>query len=469
MKLGLTQGLRPELGLRLSPQILQRIEVLQLPSLDLAAMVEQELQENEALEVEVDPDERQDDEPATEDEFDDPYADEDDWRPAREDAVSAGDVLAATAAAPVSLVDHLSGQLDLLDLDARRRALAMVIVDALNLRGWLEVALDELPSDLMPPPDADEWEAALRVVQGLDPAGVGCRDLVECLLLQLDPAAADYPFLAALVLDHLDDIARNRVPRIAKATARGVDQVLAGIETISRLDPLPGRSFGGHDVPVLRPDVLVERSGDDFEIAMERAGLPRLTVSRTCRALVADRSVDPELRRHVRAKIDAARSLIDAVAQRKHTLFRVASEIVLRQPEFLEHGRARLRPMRMQEIADAVGVHVSTVSRTIAGKSMQTPRGIVPMKDLFTGEVPSRSSSHEQSAEGDGEGESRAAVQELVAALIEAEDKSSPLSDEALVGLLQQQHGLQIARRTVTKYRKAMGLGSSRDRRVWGE
>ena len=470
MKLGLTQSLRPELGLRLSPQILQRIEVLQLPALDLLSLVEQELQENEALELERDLDEPPQPEEAADDEYDRLLDDDaDDWRPASSDqAVSAGDVLAATAAAPVSLTEHLVGQLELLDLTPRERALVMAIAQALNPRGWLEIDLDELEVDLVPPAEHAEREHALHIVQRLDPLGVGCRDLVECLLLQLDPDHEEYPFLASLVLDHLEDIARNRVPRIVRETGRSVEAVLAGIDAISHLDPVPGRSFGGDDVPVLRPDIVVQRAGDDYEISLENDWLPSLTISRSCRQMAADRNLPVELRRHIRGKIEAARSLIDAVVQRKHTLFRVASELVARQPEFLEHGRARLRPLRMQEVADALGVHVSTVSRAIAGKSMQTPRGIVLLKDLFTGEVHSRPGTPGALAEGEGgEAESRAAVQELVRGIIDDEDKSRPLSDEAIVARLAQEHDLEIARRTVTKYRKALGLGSSRARRVW--
>ena len=463
MKLGLGQSLRTDVALRLSPQILQRIEVLQLPAIDLAAMVEQELQENEALEVdhELEPPEADSD---GDDDLSDLYADDtDDWRPANTDGgETTSDILAATEAAPLSLAQHLDAQLDLADLEPRILALARGIVEALNARGWLEVSFDALSVPLDPPARESEWEAALRVVQRFDPPGVGCRDLVECLLLQLDEADAEYPLLATLVLDHLEDIARNRVPRIVKATGRPVEELLVAIDTISHLDPVPGMRFGGERVPHVHPDVIVERSGDDYEIRLDNDWLPSLRVSRTSRELAADRGTDPELRKHMRGKIEAARSLIDAVAQRKHTLFRMASELVNRQGEFLEHGRAALRPLRMQEVADALGVHVSTVSRAIAGKSMQTPRGIVFMRDLFTGEVPGK-----EGAAG-SEGESRAAVQELVRSIVAAEDSSKPLSDEAIVRVLSEQHGLAIARRTVTKYRKALGIGSSRARRVYG-
>jgi len=209
--------------------------------------------------------------------------------------------------------------------------------------------------------------------------------------------------------------------------------------------------------------VTVYRAGDDFEISLENDWIPNLLVSRAYLDMSRDRSTDVALRKHIRGRIEAARSLIDAVAQRKHTLFRVASELVNRQADFIEKGKSRLRPLRMQEVADALGVHVSTVSRAISGKYLQTPHGIMPMKGLFTGEIPARVGA----AAGGGESESRASVQERIRDIIEAEDKLHPLSDEAIVSILAERHGLAIARRTVTKYRKAMKIGSSRARRVY--
>jgi len=212
--------------------------------------------------------------------------------------------------------------------------------------------------------------------------------------------------------------------------------------------------------------VVVRQVGEDFEISIENDWIPNLVISRSYRQMARDRAVDPELRKHIRGKLDSAQSLIEAIEQRKNTLFRVASELVNRQVEFLEHGPSGLRPLRMQEVADALGVHVSTVSRAISGKYLQTPRGIVPMKALFTGEVPTRE-GHVAAADGE-EAASRAGVQELVRGIIGAEDPHAPLSDEAIVEILKNRHDLDIARRTVTKYRKALKLGSSRDRRVYG-
>ncbi|GJM22327.1 MAG: RNA polymerase sigma-54 factor [Planctomycetota bacterium] len=469
MNLGLQQGLRTDLQLRLSPQILQRIEVLQLPALDLLELVEQELQANEALEAErEEPAESTEADADTEsdsevDDFDpDEYAD-DEWRPSSNtEAASRTDVLEATAEAEESLADALARQLDVLELEPRQRAICHAILDALNDRGWLDLPLDDLELTLDPPASDEEREAALHVVQRLDPPGIGCRDLEECLLLQLDPEQADYQFLATLVLNHLDDIARNRIPRICRDTEREVDDVLAAIDLISHLDPVPGRRYGRSDVPVVRPDVVVHRVGDDYEIHLENDWLPTLSVSRSYLEMARDRRVDSELRKHLRSKIEGAQSLIEAVEQRKHTLFRVANELVTRQHAFLDDGPAKLRPLRMQEVADALGVHVSTISRAISGKSIQTPRGIFPLKTFFTGEVASKPGA------ADSETSSRASVQDLIRRIVDAEDKRAPLSDEAIVRLLADEHELEIARRTVTKYRKALGLGSSRARREYG-
>ena len=473
MKLGLAQSARQDLQLRLSPQMLQRIEVLQLASQDLVQLIEQELQENETLEVaqDVEPpapgeaaaeeaedgEERTREEAAAED-WDEP----DDWeRRTPREGPSRMDVMAATATAPESLAEALERQLDELELTPREREVAGALVAALNTHGWLDVPPAEAAADISPAPTAAELDHALHLLQSLEPAGIGARDLTECLLLQLEPTQPDYELLVTLVMHHLDDIAHNRIPRIVKETGSPVERVLAAIEVISHLDPIPGRSYGGEAVPHVRPDVVVRQVGDQFEISIENDWVPDLVVSRAWLGVVRSRETDPELRRHIRGKIESAQSLIDAIEQRKHTLFRVASELVNRQADFLLQGPSGLRPLRMQEVADALAVHVSTVSRAISGKYMQTPRGIVPLKMLFTGEVPSRDGSGE-------EGASRAGVQELVRAIVAGEDRRDPLSDEAIVAILKQQHGLDIARRTVTKYRKALGLGSSRERRDYG-
>jgi RNA polymerase sigma-54 factor len=441
---------------------LQRIEVLQLQALDLVQMIEQELQENETLELSDDGEPEPAD--AESDEWEDSYDDlEREERPTRDrEAPTRMDVMEATAAAPVTLQDHLRKQLNELELSARERILGLVLVDGINDRGWLEASLEDLGDDLDPPARTTELEHVLHVVQGLDPAGVGARDMTECLLLQLDADDPDYDLLVTMVVQHLEDIARNRIPRIARETGASVEDVLAAIDAISHLDPIPGRRFGAAMVPHVNPDIVVTQVGDDYEISLERAGVPSVTLSRSYLNMAADRSVDPALRKHIRGKIESARSLIEAIEQRRNTLFRVASELVNRQHDYIEHGPSALHPLRMQDVADSLGVHVSTVSRAISGKYMQLPHGIVPLKSLFAGEVPTRAGDNR------AEGASRTSVQEQVRDIIGGEDGRHPLSDEAIVQILKDGHGIDIARRTVTKYRKALKIGSSRARRVYG-
>ena len=474
MKLGLHQTTRPDLQLRLSPQLLQRIEVLQMNWLDLANAVEQELQENETLEAEVGAEEPAEEvaEPdpeellafdAEEQEVVRPRADEDAWDPIQREPARGR-----------TLQDHLREQVEFLDLAERERAITLVLTQAVGDRGWLDVPLDQLEYDLEPPPTPTEIDHALHLLQGLEPRGVGATDMTECLLLQLDEDDPDYELLVTLVMHHLDDIARNRIPRIVRETGTDVDILLAAVERLRHLDPVPGRRFVTDDAPKVRPDVIVDPHEDGHEIRLESDWLPRLRISRAWLDMSRNREVDPALRKHIRGKIESARSLIDAIEQRKNTLFRVASELVNRQPEFLDRGPGALKPLRMQEIADALGIHVSTVSRAIAGKYMQTPRGIMPLKAFFSGEATARRPSSPSAAPSgqDGKGSSgepsRAEVCSVLAELIEVEDKRHPLSDEALVCTLNERLGIELARRTVTKYRKAMDIGSSRSRRVYG-
>jgi RNA polymerase sigma-54 factor len=207
----------------------------------------------------------------------------------------------------------------------------------------------------------------------------------------------------------------------------------------------------------IRPDVIVEWSDGDYEVRLENDHLPRLALSPRVRRLLLEAKGDPKLREYVKRKVDAAKWLIEAVVQRQNTLDRVAREIVRRQRDYLDFGLSHLRPLKMQEVADALGIHVSTVSRAISDKYVQTHRGIVPLKFFFTG-----------GTENEGGGvESRVSVKERVKDIIDAEDKGNPLSDDDVAARLSASHGLAIARRTVTKYRKALRIPSSRQRRVW--
>jgi RNA polymerase sigma-54 factor len=286
---------------------------------------------------------------------------------------------------------------------------------------------------------------------------IGARDLRECLLLQLEAHGVDSPLLRTLIEHHLDDITTNRLPRIAKATGRTLEEIKDALETMRGLDPHPSADFGEATAAVITPDVTVEEVDGRYEVRLNRQRVPELTLSPTYRQLLRDAKKGDGVQEWVKKKLEAARWFIDAVAQRQSTLQRIANAIFERQREFLDKGVRALKPLRMQEVADQVGVHISTVSRAVSGKYAQTPRGTLPLKYFFTGGTPKES----------GGVASQASIKNRIAELVKQEDRSNPLSDDQLADLLEQRDRVRIARRTVTKYRKALSIPSSSQRRVF--
>jgi RNA polymerase sigma-54 factor len=484
MRLELGLNLKLSQQLRLAPQIIQSIEILQLPAMDLRDLIENELQENEALEV-VEPaaDVYADGEPARKDADEDAFQDgvfEEsaervferlndlagpgrglDGARSRGAAQEAADrkleAMHNTPAAAEGLCDHLLVQLEELDLAPAVRASAEAIVCNLADTGLLPCTLEEVVKAMDEPVGLETAAAALAVVQSLDPAGVGARDLRECLLLQIDDDEPDADLKRAVLRDHYDDLKRNKLPKIARALGIEVERLYEVVHGLAHLTTRPGAGLSAGPTRYIRPDVLVEWEDGEYVVRLVNDLLPRVGLRPDVRRLLRQSRNDPEVREYLKRKVDAAKWLIEAIAQRQNTLERVATEIVKRQRDFLDFGVSHLRPLKMQEIAEALGIHVSTVSRAIAEKHAQTPRGIVPLKFFFTGGTENE----------DGGVESRLSVKERVRQIIDAEDKHNPLSDDEVAALLQKDGGLEIARRTVTKYRKALNIPSSRHRRVW--
>jgi RNA polymerase sigma-54 factor len=476
LDVGLQQRLSQQL--RLAPQIIQSIEILQLPAMDLMELIENELQENEMLEVAEAPsdplaapapaaapaDDDNDDE--AERVFDrlEALAEADRApRGSRAAAEEASDrkweALQNAAAPSEGLADHLMEQLDLLDLRPEVRAVAREIVWNLDEAGLLRGTLEDVVAAMDDPQPLAVAEEALKAVQSLEPAGVGARTLTEALLLQIPDDDPDADRKRRLLRDHLDDLERNKIPRIAHALGCSIEDVYALKAEIGRLNPRPGAAWSSTPVRHIHPDAVVEWADGEYQVRLVDDYLPRLALSSNVRRLLRDARSDPKLKEYVKRKVDAAKWLIEAVTQRQNTLSRVAREIVQRQRDYLEFGLSHLRPLKMQEVADALGIHVSTVSRAISEKHVQTHRGIVPFKFFFTGGTENE----------EGGVESRASVRERVKEIIDAEDKANPLSDDDVADRLSKEHGLAIARRTVTKYRKALRIPSSRQRRVWSE
>jgi RNA polymerase sigma-54 factor len=470
MRLDLSLSQRPELQLKLSPQLIQRIEILQLPSQELIELIEQELSENDTLEfiaskksieppTEAKPAERDFEEQISDDlERYRGYNELLRTRRARgdDDRDPKQDALANTSAEQSTLRDHLLAQVRYASLRPKVRDFVEILIDQLDENGFLPDPIEEL---LIPHDEAyslAEARDALEFLRSLDPPGVGSRNMIECFESQLDPAHENSALHRKLVKNHLEDWRDNKLPKIVRETGASIDQIRAAMEELRTiLSPPPGRLFRDDNAIPIRPDVVVDRQDGEYTVKLDDDVYPQLAISAASADAYREKSVVGKNRRDLKGKIERARFLIEAIEQRKDTLRRVAQEIVAHQRDFFEHDR--MRPLKMRDVADILGLHVSTVSRAISEKWMQTPKGIYPMKYFFTGAAPG----------GEAAGlESRDSVRNKVKEIIDNEDKQNPLSDEEVVERLKSL-GLDIARRTVTKYRKMLNIPSSRQRRAY--
>jgi RNA polymerase sigma-54 factor len=479
---------------KLAPRMIQSMEILQLPMQALQERIEQEMNENPLLEqAEVDPnapdesedEERVSNEPVSEmekelivdtehDNADDferlvnmdselPGTFDDSFRQSsnrvQDDADRRHDLMSNAESRPESLNDYLLHQLSELDIDDRVEQFAERIISTLDARdgGYLRTPLADLLSPTHNPEDLEIADEALRVVQAMDPPGIAARDLRECLINQLRPEVKYYEEMMTLIASHLEDLAENRLPVIHKKTTFSIETIQAAREEMHKLNPKPGSAFLKTYVPNVTPDVILDQDENgNYQVRLEDDRLPNLYISEYYRKRLRDPDSTPEEREFIKKKINSAQWLIDAIEQRRGTLTKVAQAIVEHQTRFLDEGPEAIEPLKMQQIAERVGVHVTTVSRAVDDKWMQTPRGILPLRKFFVGGTVTE----------DGEDIAWDTIRIKLQEVIDKEDKSDPLSDEHLVDEMRK-HGLAVARRTVTKYRKKMGIPSSRQRKDW--
>lgn len=495
MHIGLSQqmrmGMRQEM--RLAPRMIQSMEILQLPMFALQERIDQELAENICLEqVAREPDqpapEPTDGAPvdaAPEHDFDrepliagqeDGAADferlleiSQDWpddnytsgsRPSGnqidDSSDRAHDLMANAESRPQTLQEYLLEQFAYFNVSETVRAFGEYLIQNLDENGRLQSSLPEIVQVFGRQVSLDEAQEALRLVQKLDPPGVGARDLRECLLLQLTPQTPFRDVLTTLISSHLDDIIQNRLPHIERRTGYPLDLIKAAIEQMRELNPHPGRGFASAPIQTITPDLTVEKDEQGrWTVRIIDEYVPQLRISPRYLKML-EGNPDAATRDYIRKKVEAARWLIESVEQRYTTLRKVAQSIVDKQEEFLEHGPDAIQPLKMQQIADVVGVHVTTVSRAVDDKYIETPRGIFPLKRFFAGGTTT----------ANGEEVAWENLRRKLKELVDAEDKSDPLSDDALVAEMAR-HGFELARRTVTKYRKALGIPSSRQRREY--
>jgi len=490
MRLSFGQQLKMAQKQILAPRMIQSMEILQLPILALQERIEQEIEENPVLDlIEVDPDlpeeqfEAEKEETAadtdkelvvdeTKDNKDDferldqmneewPETFEERRQPSanriEQDSLRRHDTMANMVSRPQTLQDHLHNQISWFDLNEETRLLDDRIIYNLNADGRLQGQLCDLLKPDAPPERLALAEEALQIVQRLDPSGVGARSDQECLLLQLESGMPLGEEMRKLIENHLEDLAANRLPLISKKTGYSIERIHAIWDELKKLNPHPGSLFRETHVPTVTPDVFVERNDKGkYLVRLEEERTPNLNISSYYRRLLSNAETNEETREYIKRKINAAQWLIDSIQQRQSTLTRVSQAIVDHQTEFLEKGPEAIEPLKMQQIADKVGVHVTTVSRAVDDKWIQTARGLFPLKRFFVGGTVS----------SDGKEVAYDAVRIKLQEIVDGEDKHKPYSDDELVRQLGE-HGLTVARRTVTKYRKNMGIPSSRLRREW--
>ena len=441
----------------LSPQMRQSLEILQATALELQKMVRHELESNPVLEEDV-PEEEV---PAeTEGETDDDSEEaeesrqwEEDWGAFSGEGAQRGDADAEArrlhflegVAPPETLAGHLEKQLGRLALDPVQRRIASLLVGNLDEDGYLAATPEEVADEAGA--ETAEVIGMLHLLQTLDPPGVGARDLSECLLLQLARRGEGQSTAARIAEKHLDLLGRKKFAEIASALRVGQDTVREAGALIAALNPKPGRAFAGEAAPVLAPDVVIERVGDEFVVSLVRDSVPQLRISRAYRDLLGTAAAQADVRHYLRDKIRGGKFLIKSIRQRQQTILAIAREIAVRQRSFLEEGVAALVPLTMAQVAEAVGVHETTVSRAIAGKTVATPQGAFEMKFFFTTGYRA----------ADGAEVSSTSVKDAIAALVRGEDPRRPLSDQQIVARLGSD-GLAVARRTVAKYREALGI-----------
>lgn len=492
MRFDTSQQMRMSQQMKLAPRMIQSMEILQMPMLELQERIEQELESNIALEqvepgaesaseIESAPVDR--DDALGEDSVDrralsrldsdrrDAF--DGDYQPAP--ARSSGerdrkmDAMANVAARGASLTDQLLDQWKFAEVDhdiavAGERIIAYIDADGL-LSADLETILDQNRQVDGVAMTLDLFERALHEVQmRLEPPGIAARNNRESFLLQADALeAADedvdhsWEDVRTLIKEHYDDLLQNRLPKIAQKTLWPMERIHAAIELMRRLKLSPGRDLVDVEVPSIVPDVIVEydEQSDSYVAALSDGLMPVLRISPRYEEMAKDRSVDATTREFVSNNVRQATWLIESINQRRNTLLRVVNVVLARQRDYFDHGPQHLKPLPMIEVADQLGVHVATVSRAVSDKWMQTPRGLVPLRRFFSGGTETQS----------GESMSWDAVKARLREIVDSEDKSRPLSDEALVEELKKR-GIEIARRTVVKYRQQLDIPPARRRKV---
>jgi len=490
MKPGLGQHTSLKQELKINPRLYQAMDLLYMPLLDLQNHLKQELLNNPFLDlVEADED---DEEEGTENDGQEGEAteeqpekirekDEIDWEEILLDGFDAGgrreeheekEYYEPVTVESRDLGDHLRDQVTLLDLTPRQTLLADEFIGNINDDGYLSCGVEEITTginemiekaaeasgideDQYTPYSAAESDAMLMIVQQLDPPGVGARDLRECLMLQLREAGLELSVPFRLVRDCFEELINHRWSEISKRFGISPSDVQRAADEIAKLDPKPGLIYSGASDNYIIPDLIVDKIDARYHVFLNDANLPRLKLSRAYQEIARDKKkFDGENKEFISNKLNSANWMIQAIEQRRQTMLKVMNYIVDRQREFFEKGVQFLKPLTLREVAEVISMHESTVSRVTNEKYVQTPRGVLPLKFFFSSGL----------STADGEDVSARGIKAQIEKLVQDEDAKHPLTDQAIVNILKE-GGVQIARRTVAKYRDQLGVLSARMRK----
>ncbi len=498
MKTGLSQhtGLRQEL--RINPRLYQAMDMLYMPMMDLQQHLKQELLVNPFLELLEPEDEEQNSETNKEQEKEkekekSEKAEEIDWEEILLNGFDVGgtrqqyeelEYVEPVCVETKNLIDHLREQLQFLTLTPRQQFLGEEFLGHINDEGYLSATLEEIlgsvnevltlrsqssesadeedreKEETPPPPPIPAFELAeveevLRIIQRLDPPGVGARDLQECLLLQLKEAGEADQLGFRLVSESFQDLIAHRWNDLAKRYGVEPFAVQTAADSLARFDPKPGLKYTDRGDGYIIPDLIVDKIDGQYHVFLNDTGMPRLRLSKSYQEIARDKkSLTPENREFIAAKMNSANWMIQAIEQRRQTMLKVMNFIVDRQRAFFEKGVEFLKPLTLREVAEVISMHESTVSRVTNEKYVQTPRGVLPLKFFFSSALSTAS----------GEDASARSIRAKLQKMVGEEDPGKPLTDQQIVHLFQEQ-GIQIARRTVAKYRDQLGILPARMRK----
>jgi RNA polymerase sigma-54 factor len=446
--------------LSIGPQMQQSLQILQAPTLELRQIIQQEIEINPVLELEspeISLDDAMPDDPDEPDDIAAISQMDEEWREywaqtrmvdnnRRSDDQERWQYLMDSIVAPTTLQEHLVTQLRTLNLtDQNLIENVEFLIGNLGDDGLLHTNVSDMSLQQAVP--LDDLVAAKAILQSFDPVGVGAEDLRECLLIQLDRLGKTHSLAHRLVDQHLEDLAHKRYPVLARKLGVPIEQISRAADFIGTLDPRPAQRFTVSSNTYVNPDIVVERQGGEWVAVMNNDHLPNLRISNAYKDLLGQSSSNQDVRLYIREKIRGGKFLIRSIHQRQQTIQKIATEIVKHQREFLNNGPSQLRPLNMATVAEEVGVHETTVSRAISGKYIATPHGVFELKFFFSHGVRTES----------GEDLSNNSVKNAISELIKNELKTKPLSDDKLTKLLDTQ-GIKVARRTVAKYREALGI-----------